>query len=175
MKLFLERGIFYYDKFLSIFEDSGEGWYVRYLKGELLERLGKDQESLEEYLISHEKRPDRGEPLVRLFWYYYNKCLWDLAFDFALKIKNLKCPIENDAWQIEINAYYEHNWRLRDAIAVVFQRIGSKTRSVSLLSDSLNIFKELKNEPDLSKETQRLDGNIIYVEKEIGNMNEKEN
>ena len=175
LKIFLERGIFYYDKFLSIFEDSGEGWYIRYLKAELLERLGKDQESLAEYLSSHEKRPDRGEPLVRLFWSYYNNSLWDLAFDLAIKIKNLKCPIENDAWQIELDAYYEHNWRLRDAVAVVFERIGSKTRSVSLLSDSLNIFKELKNQPDLSEEIQRLEGNISYVEKEIGNINEKKN
>ncbi len=175
LKIFLERGIFYYDKFLSIFEDTGEGWYVRYLKAELLERLGKPEDSLKEYSISHEKRPDRGEPLVCLFWHYYNNSLWDKAFDFAIKIKNLKCPIENDAWQLEINAYYENNWRLRDAVGVVFERIGSKTRSVNLLSESLDIFKELKNQPDLSEEVERLDRNIIYVEKQIGNIHEKEN
>ena len=171
LKNFLERGIFYYDKFLSTFNDCEE-WYVRYLKAELLERLQRYQEAAQEYLISHEKRPDRGEPLVRLFWSYYNKLEWEKAFEYANKIKELKCPIETDAWQLELDAYYENNWKLRDAIGVVYERIGSKNKDAKLLNQSLKIFKKLFEQYEKEKIPQgddgkRIEGNIKFIEDRI--------
>ena len=171
LKNFLERGIFYYDKFLSTFNDCEE-WYVRYLKAELLERLQRYQEAAQEYLISHEKRPDRGEPLVRLFWSYYNKFEWEKAFEYANKIKELKCPIETDAWQLELDAYYENSWKLRDAIGVVYERIGSKNKDTKLLNQSLEIFKKLfeqykKEEIPQGDEGKRIEGNIQFIEERI--------
>ena len=175
LKNFLERGIFYYDQFLSTFSDSGENWYLHYLKAELLERLSRDEEAISHYKESHALRPSRGEPLSRLFWIYYNKKQYDSALEFSFKLKELKCPLENDAWQLQLDSYFKNNWRLRDAIAVVFERSGSKIQSKDLLNYSLDIFEELKKEPDLTGEIERLDGNIIYVQKQIKNINEKEN
>ncbi len=172
LKIFLERGIFYYDKFLSVFKDTGEEWYIRYLKAELLQRLGNNDQAIQEYFISHTKRPSRGEPLVSLFWNYYYAQEWDIAFEFATKIKNLKCPIEHDPWQIELNAYYENNWRLRDAVAVTYERLGSKNKNINFLKESKEIFKELlKNyeEGEIPKgdNKKRLEGNIEFVKDKI--------
>ena len=172
LKIFLERGIFYYDKFLSMFTDTGEEWYVRYLKAELLERLGRLEDSLKEYIISHEKRPDRGEALCRLFWHYYNNSQWGEAFDCGVKLKKLKCPIENDSWQLELDAYHENNWRLRDAIGVAHERIGSKNKDINLLNESKQIFEQLLQDYEDEKIPQgddkaRLEGNIKFIEDTI--------
>mgnify|MGYP003641333337 CR=1 FL=1 len=175
LKNFLERGIFYYDQFLSTFPNSGETWYLHYLKAELLERLSRDEEAIFHYRESHALRPSRGEPLSRLFWIYYKKNQYDHALEFSFKLKELECPIENDAWQLQLDSYFENNWRLRDAIAVVFERMGSHTRSEDLLNLSLDIFEKLRNEPDLTGEIERLDKNIIYAQKQIKNINEEEN
>ncbi len=172
LKSFLERGIFYYDKFLSTFTDSGENWYVHYLKAELLERLTRTEESLKEYLISHKNRPDRGEPLVRLFWHYYHADEWETAFSYANKIKALECPLQHDAWQVEIHAYYENSWRLRDAVGVTYQRMGSKIKNKQLLEESKEIFQELEKQFSDSDEDQlkRVMENIKYIEEELNNL-----
>jgi glycosyltransferase involved in cell wall biosynthesis len=172
LKIFLERGIFYYDKFLSMFEETGEGWYVRYLKAELLQRLSRSEDSIKEYITSHQLRPDRGEPLARLFWHYYYDSDWDKAFDFGNKLKELKCPIEHDAWQLEINAYYENNWKIKDALGVVYERLGSQNRDIKLLNESKKIFESLVIEYEKGKipqgdDGERLKNNIKFLNGKI--------
>jgi hypothetical protein len=172
LKSFLERGIFYYDKFLSTFKDTGENWYLHYLKAELLGRLTRTEESLAEYAISHKNRPDRGEPLVRLFWHYYHASEWEKAFSYAHKIKTLECPIEHDAWQVEINAYFENSWELRDAVGVTYQRMGSEIKNKGLLEEGVEIFQGLEKKFTDSDEEQleRVRGNIKYMENELNNL-----
>jgi hypothetical protein len=176
LKIFLERGIFYYDKFLSNFKDTGEEWYIRYLKADLLEKLGRSKESVAEYFISHTKRVDRGEPLARLFWNYYYEENWEMAFEFGQKIKNLKCPIEYDCWQIELDAYFENCWQLRDAIGVTCERIGSKNKDLNCLKQAKEIFEELQerfNQEELTQDDngKRIQGNIEFINKIIEEIN----
>ena len=179
LKNFLERGIFYYDQLLNRF---GEEWYTYYLKAQLLERLNRREEAKETYEKSCSLRPDRGEALYALFFMYYNDQNWEKAFQHGFTLRHLKCPVETDPWQVELTAYFENNWRLRDAIAVVIQRMGSKIRNVELLREGKSIFKSLMVEiekdnqfPNRSNQLTRLKGNLKYINDELQNINEKEN
>ena len=172
MKSFLNRGIFYYDKFLSTFSGSGEEWYIHLLKGELLERLGEHEKATKEYFTSYDLRPNRGESLCRLFWYFYNKQDWRQSFALALQVKELKCPIEHDAWQLEINAYYENDWFLRDAVAVTLERWGSINKNVELLKESIEKFTALKKDAkehtsNPEEQVKRINGNLQYIKNKI--------
>ena len=174
LKSFLERGIFYYDKFIDNFSGSGEDWYLHYLKAELLDRLDRNKEAMQEYFISFNIAPHRGESLCRLFWNYYEKEDWEQAFNLAIRIKETKCPIEHDAWQVELNSYYENNWLLRDAVAVTLERKGTINKDTKLLSESSRIFTKLiedfKNNPEASTykdQSERLKGNVKYIKNKI--------
>ena len=171
LKSFLEKGIFYYDRFLESFQDGGERWYTLHLKAQLFERLNLAQDALDCYKESYNLRQDRAESLFRVFNYYYYKQEWESAFKYGLKLKNLKCPIETDAWQVELDNYYENNWQIRDCFAVTLERIGSQLKNTTLLEESKSIFESLKKELKLDKdEVDRLDGNIKYIQ---GKINEK--
>tara|TARA_R100000008_G_C3586401_1_gene172713 strand:- start:1308 stop:2582 length:1275 start_codon:yes stop_codon:yes gene_type:complete len=172
LKSFLERGVFYYDKFLSTFGDSGEEWYIRYLKGDLLEKVNRTEEAIKEYFLSYDYRPDRAEALFRLFWHFYRKEDWRQTFALAIQIKKVKCPIDHDPWQLEIDTYYENNWLLRDAVAVTLERWGSINNNVDLLKESYEDFKRLystvdKNSHNFEDERKRLKGNLDYVKSKI--------
>jgi glycosyltransferase involved in cell wall biosynthesis len=176
LKNFLEKGIFYHDCFLDSFADDGEHWYVHYLKGQLLERLNKEYEAIEEYKKSYSLKPSRSESLYNIFKYYYDKEDWENTFIYGLLIKKNKCPIETDNWQIELNCYYDNNWIIRDYLAVALERIGSKLNEVNLLKQSNYIFKSLYEDSGLNlneSELDRLKKNIEYVEGKINE--EKEN
>jgi hypothetical protein len=84
----------------------------------------------------------------------------------------LECPIEYDAWQVEIDAYFENSWQLRDAVGVAHQRMGSEIKNKELLEESRGIFQELEKKfaDNDEKQLKRVRGNIKYIEDELNNL-----
>ena len=84
----------------------------------------------------------------------------------------MECPIEHDAWQVEINAYFENSWELRDAVGVTYQRMGSEIKNKGLLEEGIEIFQGLEKKFTDSDEEQleRVRGNIKYMENELNNL-----
>ncbi len=165
---FLKRGIFYYSKYLETFPEDGTNWYTYYLRSDLYARIGCDVLANQDLEKSYKLRPDRAEALSKLFGYNYRKNNWQKAFEYAKLIHDLKCPVNNDPWNLELNAYYENNWVLRDNVAVAFERMGSLNGDKSLLLKSKEIFENLMKEKNVPEEEKdRIQGNINYLEEKI--------
>jgi len=171
LKLFLERGLFYYEKYLETFGSGGDSWFTHIQKGHLLENMGRYEEALSEYITAYNLREDRGEALHKIFLHYYKTENWSKAFFYARRVERLKCPIDHDAWQIHFNAYFENSWELRDAVAVTYERMGSHKNSEKLLQESRDIFQDLyDNGPKDSDNLDRLKANIQYLDDALGKL-----
>lgn len=108
------------------------GWeeevaYAALQRGRCLERLGRDDDAVLEYLDAWERRPTRAEPLCELARFHRERSRWPLAHLYAERAATIDFP-DRDQLFVAADVY---DWRALDELAVSAYYVGRPVDSVT--------------------------------------------
>lgn len=136
LKMFLERGLFYYEKLIENFDPQWTAYYFRSRLFELLDLRGNQILDLEK---AFSMAPHRAEPIYDLYRLFLETDT-QKAKDWAKILLNRKLNIEKDPFDLEVNCYPDYNQDLKAELEKFLDK-RKFTNKYSLLDAPLSVIK----------------------------------
>lgn len=133
LEMFLNRGIYYYNKLIETF---GSHWVHYYFRGNLHGQLNNIEEQYKDYETSYSIAPYRAEAACCLFRHYRDTKKLDLATKWANVLDNIKLDFERDPYDVELDKYPDKNANLRKELD---EFMGKNKTYKNVIDYSLNI------------------------------------
>ena len=124
LRMFLERGLFYYEKLIQTF---GDYWVHYYYRSMLYDQIGDNDKKVLDLKSANYYSPHRAEPVWHLYNYYKSIEDRERALFWASQLLKLKLDLEKDPYDVEVSRYPDKNPELKQELEILLNLKHNKT------------------------------------------------